>query len=248
MTAATMTARMTDAAADRMTILTNRVRLLTRAAALAAVLTCAAACSSETSTSSSLVATTSSATTTTKANDPTTAATTPAVAPEDANGALQQGLATLAAGYHFSSTVTVNGALSLTADGDRISDSSSLVLSGPGGTVSYIVTPEGSYAQPEAGEWTLLDLAPATSDPIAALLRPVSTAVLPTSDGTVVVQVTVTAVSLGITADGNVDVQVLLADGAITQITYTAPVDGGTAQVVTTISTIVDTTPIVAPI
>ena len=66
--------------------------------------------------------------------------------------------------------------------------------------------------------------------------------------GTVVVQATVTAVSLGITADGNVDVQVRLVGGVITQITYTAPLDGGTAQVVTTISAVVDTTPIVAPI
>ena len=51
-----------------------------------------------------------------------------------------------------------------------------------------------------------------------------------------------------INAEGNVDVLVALANGAITQITYTAAVDGGTAQVVTTISAVVDPTPIVAPI
>ena len=233
-----------------MTTLAIRVRLLTRVAALAAVLAYTAACSSDTSTSSSAVPTTSFATTTTATDliaGSTSVATEPAVT-IDASSALQQGLAALAVGFHFSSTVTVNGTSSLTADGDRIGDSSNLVLAGDGGTVSYIITPDASYAKPEGGEWSLLDVAPATSDPIAALLSPVSVATVPTTDGTVVVQATVTAVSLGITAEGNVDVHVLLVDGAIAQITYTAPVDGGTAQVVTTISPVVDPTPIVAPI
>ena len=62
------------------------------------------------------------------------------------------------------------------------------------------------------------------------------------------VQTTVTAVSLGIATEGNVDVQVLLIGGVITQITYAAAVEGGTAEVVTLISAVSDPTPIVAPI
>lgn len=235
-----------------MTSFTTRVRLLSRAAALAAIVMGAVACSGGSSSSSSLPAINGLTTTSTAATtEPTAAAVTIATTPAatiDANGALQAGLTALAAGYHFSSTVTVNGTPSLTADGDRIGESSSLILSGDGGTVSYIITPDGSYAKPEGGDWSLLDVAPATSDPIAALLAPVSVATVPTADGSVVVQATVAAVSLGISAEGNVDVQVLLVDGTITQITYTATVDGGTAQVVTTISAVVDPTPIVAPI
>lgn len=233
-----------------MTPSTTRVRLLSRVAALAAVVAFAAACSSDSSSSSSLPAINSLATTTTGATtqQPAAVVTTAPAASIDGNSALQSGLGALVAGYHFSSTVTVNGTPSLTADGDRIGESSSLVLSGDGGTVSYVITPEASYARPEGGDWSLLDVAPAASDPIAALLAPVSVATVPTTDGTVVVQATVTAVSLGINAEGNVDVLVALANGAITQITYTAAVDGGTAQVVTTISAVVDPTPIVAPI
>ena len=238
---------------DRMTFRTPRVRLLTRAAALAAVLACAAACSSDTATSSSLAETTIPAVSTTLVLTDSTAASTTVTATEtpatiDANGVLQAGLAALAPGYHFVSTVTVNGAPSLTAEGDRIEGSSSLILSGAGGNVSYIVTPEASFAQPEGGDWSVLDVAPATSDPISALLAPAAVVIVPTTDGTVVVQATVTAVSLGIAAEGNVDVQILLVDGAITQITYTAPVEGGTAQVVTLLSAVSDATPIVAPI
>ena len=250
---AAMTTTTTIATTDRMTSRTLRVRSLTRAAALAAVLACAAACSSGSSTSSSLAETSSSvstsvavATETAVVATATVSATTPVTI--DANGALQTGLAALTGGYHFSSTVTVNGTPTLTAEGDRIESSSSLILSGEGGTVSYIVTPEASFAQPEGGDWSQLDVAPATSDPIAALLAPVSVATIPTTDGTVMVRATVTALSLGIAAEGNVEVQVLLVNGAIAQITYTAPVEGGAAQVVSIISPVLDPTPIVAPI
>ena len=227
---------------------TARVRLLARGAALAAFMLLASACSTDATTTQStmpVLTATSSVTATTPAT------TVPVNAPEgtiDPAGGLQQALAALSTGYHFSSVVLVNGTQSLAADGDRVGDASRLVLTGDGGTVAYIITPEGSYAQPENGEWSVLDVAPATSDPITALYTPTAVALLPTADGSVVVRVTVSAVSLGIAADGNVDVDVTLAGDAITQISYTAAVDGGTAQVVTTISAVVDATPIVAPI
>ena len=227
---------------------TARVRLLARGVALAAFVLLASACSTGATTTQStmpVVAATSSVPATPPAT--TVPVTAPVVTIDPASG-LQQGLAALSTGYHFSSVVTVNGTQSLAADGDRVGDASRLVLTGDGGTVAYIITSEGSYAQPENGEWSVLDVAPATSDPITALYTPSAVALLPTADGSVVVRVTVSAVSLGIAADGNVDVDVTLAGGAITQISYTAAVDGGTAQVVTVISAVVDATPIVAPI
>ena len=226
---------------------TARVRLLARGVALAASVLLASACSTDATTTQStmpvLAATSVPATTPAT----TVAVTAPVVTIDPASG-LQQGLAALSTGYHFSSVVTVNGTQSLAADGDRIGDASRLVLTGDGGSVAYIITPEASYAQPENGEWSVLDVAPATSDPITALYTPTAVALLPTADGSVVVRVTVNAVSLGIAADGNVDVDVTLAGGAITQISYTAALDGGTAQVVTIIGAVVDATPIVAPI
>lgn len=238
-----------------MTSPTARVRLLARGAALAAFVLLATACSSTANTEQSTTASQSTSTvalapsteaaTTAATAAPVVAATTVAIDPASA---LQQGLAALAAGYHFSSVVLVNGAQSLAADGDRIGAASRLVLAGDGGTVSYIITPDASYAQPENGEWSLLDVPPATADPIAALQTPAAVALQPTTDGSVVVRVTVNAVSLGIAADGNVDVDVTLTGGAITQISYNAAVDTGTAQVLTVITAIVDTTPIIAPI
>jgi hypothetical protein len=177
----------------------------------------------------------------------TVAATAPPVTVDPAS-ALQQGLAALAAGYHFSSIVTVDGVQSLQADGDRVGDASRLVLTGNGGTVEYIIVPAGSYAHPEGGEWSQLDVDPATSDPIVALATPVAVALLPTTDGSVAVRATVAAVALGVAADGNVDVDIVLVNGAITQVSYSTAVEGGTAQVVTTVGPVLDPTPIVAPI
>lgn len=223
------------------------------AASVLALAACSDSASSSTEpTSAGAPATTATTNTTAvQATIPATTTTIAVTAPPvtvDPASALQQGLAALAAGYHFSSVVTVNGVQSLAADGDRIGDASRMVLTGDGGTVEYIIVPEGSYAHPEGGEWSVLDVEPATSDPIAALSTPVAVALLPTTDGSVVVRATVSAVSLGVAAEGNVDVDVVIVNGAITQLSYSSAVEGGTAQVVTTVGAVVDATPIVAPI
>lgn len=222
------------------------------AASVLAFTACSDTASSSTEASTSVVPTTfvtvaPSTTIATTAPPTTVAATAPPVT-VDPGSALQQGLAALAAGYHFSSIVTVNGVQSLQADGDRVGDASRLVLTGDGGTVEYIIVPAGSYAHPEGGDWSQLDVDPATSDPIVALATPVAVALLPTTDGSVAVRATVAAVSLGVAADGNVDVDVVLVNGAITQVSYSTAVEGGTAQVVTTVGAVVDPSPIVPPI
>lgn len=219
------------------------------AASVLALAACSDSASSSTEpTSSSAPATTTTAVQLTIPATTTTVAVTAPPVTVDPTAALQQGLVALAAGYHFSSVVTVNGAQSLVAEGDRIGDASRMVLTGDGGTVEYVIVPEGSYAHPEGGEWSVLDVDPATSDPIVALGTPVAVALLPTTDGSVAVRATVSAVSLGVAAEGNVDVDVLIANSTITQLSYSSAVEGGTAQVVTTIGPVVDTTPIVAPI
>ncbi len=161
---------------------------------------------------------------------------------------LQQALFGLSAGYHFTSLVVVNGAQTLLADGDRIGADTRLNLASNGVIVSYIVTASGSYALPEGGEWELLDVAPATADPIAALGAPTAVGVLSDDGTTVRLRVTVPALALGVGADGSADVDVVLTSGVVTEVDYSAPVDGGVATVATTIGPVVDATPIVAPI
>jgi hypothetical protein len=227
-----------------------RVQFCGRGLALAALLLAAAACNSSSASpveSNAPAATTSTSVATTTATTATTAVPTP-VTTIDGSSLLAQGLASLTAGYHFSSVVTVGGVQTLAADGDRQGDSSRLVLSGDGGDVNYVITPQGSYAQPDGGDWQALDVPPATADPIAALNTPVAVTVVQADGGSVVLRVTVSAASLGVADSGNADVDVTLQNGAITRVGYTAPVDGGTATVTSNISAPTDTTPIVAPI
>jgi len=217
-----------------MTSTLRRVRLLFGAAALAASLTTTLACSDD---SGSAQPTGTDA----------TGSTVQLTLPTDPTAALQQGLSALDAGYHLVATVTVNGAVSLQAEGDRLGANSRLAITSAGNTVAYVITPEGNYAKPTDGDWALLDVTPATSDPIDALRAPVSVTAIDTTDGSLLLKVTVTAVALGIQAEGNVDVTVTLVDGRVTTIAYDATVQGGTANVTTAISALIDTTPITAP-
>ena len=175
--------------------------------------------------------------------------TTVPAPPVDGAAVLAQAVAGLAGGYHFTTTVSVNGAETLVADGDRIADSSRLSLFSKGGSVAYVITPAGSWAFPENGEWEALDSPPATADPIIALQAPLAVTVS-TSDGTTTsMVVSVAAAALGIAAEGNSDVQVTVSGGLLQQVSYSAALaDGTTASVVALIGPLVDTSPIVAPI
>ena len=230
-----------------MTFFVQRVRSLLVGAALAAFTLVGSACSSSTSSSTSTVAVPTSPAASV-APSTTVSATTPGTGTTvlDANAALASAVAALGAGYHFTSTVTVNGAQSLQANGDRIGANSRLTLTSDGGVVSYIITAAGSYAQPEGGDWSLLDVPPATSDPIAALSAPKVVTVLSTSPLTL--KVTVDATTLGVSASGTADVQVVLTSGALTQVTYSAATAAGLASVVTVLGPVKDSTPIVAPV
>ncbi len=184
------------------------------------------------------------------AADPTTTvAVAVTVAPVDGAALLQQGLAAIGGGYHFNQTATVDGVVVLTADGDRLPDGARLALTGDGGTVSYIITPAGSYAFAEGGEWEALDATPEAVDPILALLAPSSVTVAGNDGTTVQLVVTVPIAALGIAGEGDVPVQVTFVSGALTNIAYgTALEDGRVAAVNAVIGPVVDASPVVAPI
>ncbi|HZX56528.1 MAG TPA: hypothetical protein VFE86_17700 [Ilumatobacteraceae bacterium] len=194
-----------------------------------------------------------SASTTAPASGPTTVATTVAVAgtPAAVDGAalLQQAIAATGNGYHFNQTNTVDGAVALTIDGDRLPTGARLAVSNPSGLVFYVITPDGTWLMPDNGEWELDDSDPPTIDPIAALGAPSSVAVTSNDGTTVQLAVTVPAASLGVADAGDAPLQVSVVGGGLTGINYsTTTADGKSASANVVIGPAVDASPVVPPI
>jgi hypothetical protein len=225
-----------------------RVRLLFGGAALAALVLVSSGCSDEASNVAANNAAAGSTTSSVAALDTSsTAPATTIVTTVDPTALLQQALATLGTTYHFSSSVVVNGAQTLLAEGDRVGDGSRLSLTSNGATAGYIVTPAGSWAQPEGGDWELLDVPPATADPIAALAAPAAVGVLSDDGTTVRLRVTVSATALGVGTDGTADVEVVISSGVITEVDYSSTAPDGVASVATTFGPVLDATPVAPP-
>jgi hypothetical protein len=170
-------------------------------------------------------------------------------APADPAALLQQAVAASGTGYHFDQTVTVNGAVVLTSDGDRLTDGVRVANHQGTGTEFEVITPAGRWVQPDGGEWILDDTPRADVDPIAALSAPTSVAVASNDGTTAQLTVTVPLASLGVSGDGTAPLQVTIVSGALTNITYTSTqADGTTASVVALIGPPQDTSPVVPPI
>lgn len=226
-----------------MTQRSSRVRPLLGGAALGLLVLISAGCSSD---SADVAATSANSDVSTSA--PSSGGNTTTPTSVDPTALLQQALAGLQAGYHFTSLFTVNGAEVLKADGDRIGDSSRFSVTTNGALVNYITTPGGNFAQPDGGDWDQLTTQPAVVDPITSLNAPSAITVLSNDGSAVRLRVTVSAVTLGVGASGTADVDVVITDGAITELGYTTTVNGNVGSVANTIGPVVDSTPIVAPI
>ena len=181
---------------------------------------------------------------------PATTAATPTPAPTaavDPTALLQQALDALAPGYHFTTTVTVDGAVTLVADGDRVADGTRLTINGNGGSVAYVITPAGTWALPEGGEWEALDTPPASVDPIAALRTPSAISVNSVEGTATRATATVPPTALGIPGGPDATVQLLFDANALTGISYATTVDGKAAAVDAVIGPLTDPTPVTPP-
>lgn len=188
--------------------------------------------------------------------DPATAVPTTVVVaapassgPVDGAALLQQAVAASAAGYHFNQTATVDGALALTIDGDRLPSGARLAVSNTAGLVYYVITPDGTWLMPQNGEWEVDNSPPPDIDPIAALNAPTAVTVASSDGTTVQLAVTVPMASLGIAGDGDANLQVSIVSGVLASITYsTTTSDGKPASTTTLFTPVADASPVVAPI
>jgi hypothetical protein len=219
------------------------------------VAACSSAGSSATPSQATVSTTTPVAVTTTVAPTTTVAVTAaPAAAPAptaaptpDPATTLAGALDSLTTSYHFVSTVTLDGAVALVADGDRVGDGSRLTLTSNGGDVSYVITPDGSWVMPDGGDWQALDTDPANTDPIAAL-RTASAVQATSNDGTTAhLSVAVAPAALGVAGDAPVDLDVAIAGNVLTSVTYGTTVSGKGATVTATFGPPQDPSPVTPP-
>ena len=77
----------------------------------------------------------------------------------------------IAGGYHFVTTATVNDVVAVTAEGDRVGEGTRVNVTTGGSTVSYAITPEGTWVFSD-GSWAELDEPAPAVDPVGALRTP----------------------------------------------------------------------------
>jgi hypothetical protein len=167
--------------------------------------------------------------------------------PVDGAALLATSFAGLAAGYHFTTTVTVGDAVSVVADGDRVGADTRLTITSNGGTVSYLIMQAGSWASTAGGAWEQMDTPPASADPIDALRTPTSVTVTSTDAASTHLSVAVPAASLGVAGAADATLDVAIAGTILQEIVYQTTVNGQPAEVQAVIGPLTDTTPITAP-
>ncbi len=184
---------------------------------------------------------------TTSSAPKTSTAPAPAV-PVDGAALLQNALGAISAGYHFATTVTVDGATVLSAEGDRVADGTRLSVTQNSASVKYVITPVGTWVKPGDGDWQKLDTPAATTDPILALQSPTAVTVDSADPAATTLSVSVSAQSLGLTGDAQVVVAVAITGGSLRSVSYSATIAGKAAAVQASIGAVVDGSPVVAPI
>jgi hypothetical protein len=189
--------------------------------------------------------TTLDATTTAPAPPPAATATP---TPVDGAALLQTAMAGTAVGYHYHAIVTIAGAVAIEVDGDRVGDGTRLGVVRDGVAVQYVITPAGTWVQPDGGDWDQLDTPPATSDPILALQVPLAVNVDSTDGESVHLTVSVTAASLGLAGDAVVPLAVVITAGALAEVIYSTSIDGQPAMIDTFVGPALDPSPVVPPI
>jgi hypothetical protein len=144
----------------------------------------------------------------------------------DATTTLTAALDRLATGYHFVTTVSVDGEAALVAEGDHVAGTTQMTLTTDGASTRYLVTRDAAWAQAD-GRWELLDSTRGLADPVSQLRGPRSVELVGSAEAATITALYEAAV-LGVRGAGERAVEFRLADGQITSLRYesTAAVAG----------------------
>lgn len=165
----------------------------------------------------------------------------------DGSALLQQAFDQLAAGYHFVTTATVNGALVVTAQGDRVNDGTRLSVASNAATIDYVVTPNGTWVN-QNGTWTELSDPAPVSDPIGSLRAPTSVVVSASANGAPSkLTASYPASALSVPGDNVINVVFALDGATLRSLSYTTSANGAPAVVTSAITALIDSSPVTLP-
>ena len=176
-----------------------------------------------------------------------TEAPTTTAPPPDPLALLTAAFDAIAGGYHFATVATVNDVVAVTADGDRVGEGTRVNVTTGGSTVSYAITPEGTWVLAD-GSWSELDQPAPAVDPVGALRSPTSIVVSSYGAGPTVLTGTYPASVLSLAGDGPVEVALELDGTTLRSITYASTQNGALATVRADVSPLVDATPVTLPV
>jgi hypothetical protein len=173
--------------------------------------------------------------------DTSDASTTPA------ESLLTNALDNVGARYAFTATVTLDGVETTGIVGTVYDGTGAYVVTSVSATVDYVVGPDGQWARQEGGVWTPLAAAAPLVDQLTPLAHPLRVDVIESDGDNALLVTAYTGTDLGFAADGEVTVTIVITGGAVTAISYEAPVGNGTATVTTTFDPTADVAPIQVP-
>jgi hypothetical protein len=175
-----------------------------------------------------------------------TEAPTTTAPPPDPLALLTAAFDAIAGGYHFVTTATIGDVVAVTAEGDRVGGGTRFDVTTGGSTVSYAITPEGTWVFSD-GSWSELDEPAPAVDPVGALRTPTSVVLSSYGNGPTVLTGTYPAEALSLAADGPVDVVLEIDGTTLRSITYASTQNGAIATVRADVSALVDATPVTLP-
>ena len=175
-----------------------------------------------------------------------TDASTTTAPPPDPLVLLTTAFDAIAGGYHFVTTASVNDVVAVTADGDRVGEGTRVNVTTGGSTVSYAITPDGTWVFAD-GSWAELDQPAPAVDPVGALRSPTSIVVSSYGNGPTLLTGTYPASALSLAGDGSVDVALELDGTTLRSITYSSVQNGAPATVRADVTPLVDASPVTLP-
>jgi len=164
----------------------------------------------------------------------------------DPDSELAQGLAALEAGYQFRSETTVNGETAVVVEGRWLSGNSELTIASGDGLVDYVFVGDHQWVRSPNGDWVEVESSGQAGNPLAALAGPLVLELLDASPSRVLMEGTYAGGDFDLDV-AEVDVAILLAEGALSEASFTVESDGNIAESRTVFAQLANISPITAP-